>query len=125
MIQGTNLAPKEIAVRVGQGVFFFVWWIARSIFFLVEFLLLLRLALFYLTANPDTLVVHWLYRLVDLINYPFRGIFADYMWYGRSIDSTTIASMAGYALAGAVFFAILETFEPKDKVRQTPFQQYH
>ena len=120
MLQGMSPVEKAEEAAVTFWVFCvgLVRRIVQGALSLVEFLLVLRLILLYLGANPETLIVRWLYRGTDILNYPYRDIFGTYIWYGRPIDLTTITGLIGYAIAGWIVLAVLETIVPRPRIYQ-------
>src|SRR5262245_42080228 len=117
MIKGTSKeALGEVAFQFWAQSLGFVRWVLQTAFSLVEFLLLLRLILFYLGANPEALIVRWIYKIVWVINFPYHNIFGVYSWNDRLIDLTTVASIIGYALSVAIIFSILDYMAPQNRV---------
>ena len=90
----------------------FVSSIILKIFFLLELFLFLRLLLKFLGANPDTLVVDWIYRYSDIFVSPFNFIFHSIIWKGYLIEMVAISAMFGYAI---VTFLILKLFGLLDR----------
>jgi len=71
----------------------------KKLFYLLEFFLLLRLSLKFFEANPQSLVVDWIYNWSDFLVKPFNLIFEDIILSnGYVLEAATIAAMAGYAI---------------------------
>lgn len=85
--------------------------LVKKLFFLVEFFLFLRLALKFLGANPETLVVNLIYKYSDIFVSPFNFIFPNIYWpKGYFVEITTISAMIGYALAVFIILQIMRLF---------------
>ncbi|MBI5732750.1 hypothetical protein HY967_02195 [Candidatus Jorgensenbacteria bacterium] len=82
-------------------------YIFKRLLILFEILLLIRLALKFLNANPLTFAVSRFYQFTDEIVAPFQSIFPDFVWRERVIDMVTISSMFGYALIFFFFYILL------------------
>lgn len=96
-----------IVVSAYERTFF----VLKRVLALAEFFLLLRLALMFGGASPASFVVWHLYTATDYLVWPFRGIFPDYVWLERTIDTSTAAAMVGYVLAFFIVFRVLRLFQ--------------
>lgn len=73
---------------------------------LFEVLLALRVALRFLAANPQAVIVDLVYKLSDIVIYPFSGIFKNaYLAGGGVVDVVAISAMIGYPI---LVYIILE-----------------
>ena len=86
------------------------FYIIKRLFSLLEIFLFLRLALKFLAANPQALVVNLIYQYSDIIVSPFKFIFQNFYWRGYLIETATISAMIGYALAVFIIFRLLRLF---------------
>lgn len=84
--------------------------IINTVWGLLESLLFLRLVLKFLSANPNTTVVYYIYKYSDILVKPFNFIFPNIIWEGRPIDTVTISAMIGYAILVFLIFEILKFF---------------
>lgn len=85
--------------------------IINKIFSLIEILLFLRLGLKFLGANPQTLIVSFIYKYSDILVLPFNSIFSNIYWpKGMVIETTTISAMIGYSIIFFIIFQILNLF---------------
>jgi len=85
-------------------------YIVKRLFIIFEFFLFLRLLLKFLGANPQTLVVNFIYKYSDIIISPFQSIFPDIYWRSYFIDTVTISAMIGYVIAVFAILQILRVF---------------
>lgn len=90
--------------KIGRG---FSYLLGR-ILFLIEFFLLLRVALKFLGANPFSFAVTKLYWLTDFLVWPVASIFPDFYFSGRLVDMVAISAMIGYAIAFVVILGLLK-----------------
>lgn len=66
---------------------------------LFEVLLALRVALRFLAANPQAVIVDLVYKVSDIIIYPFSGIFKNVVLAsGGVVDVVAISAMIGYPI---------------------------
>ena len=79
----------------------------RKVLMLAESLLFIRLFLRFLGANPDALVVKYLYQVTDVLLAPVGNIFPNISWGDRLIDVVTLSAMAGYLVAFFILIGIL------------------
>lgn len=82
----------------------------KRIFILTEFFLFLRLALKFLGANPETLIVELIYKYSAVLVFPFSFIFPNFYWRVYMIEITTISAMIGYAIVFFVIAQLLKIF---------------
>lgn len=85
-------------------------YIVKRIFLLFEFFLFLRLLLKFFNANPQALVVNFIYKYSDIIIYPFQFIFPNIHWKNYFIDTVTISAMIGYVIAVFAVLQLLRVF---------------
>ncbi len=71
---------------------------------LAEFLLALRFAMKFLSANVSSFVIDYLYRLTDILIWPFNFIFPNLAWQNHLVDMIAVSAMSGYLIA---FFVLL------------------
>ena len=84
--------------------------VAKRLLGLVELALFLRLALRFLNANPNTIVVNCIYSLTDNLILPFEFIFQNIYWDKRVIETATISAMIGYIILVFVILRLLHIF---------------
>ena len=89
------------------SIFFYV---VKRLFIVFEFFLFLRLILKFLNANPQALVVDFIYKYSDIVISPFQAIFPNIYWRNFFIDTVTISAMLGYLIAVLVILLILKAF---------------
>ncbi len=66
---------------------------------ILTFFIGLRFAFELLRANPATPFVDWIYRVSDVLIYPFRGIFANpTVVDGRVFDLVAMIALLAYGL---------------------------
>jgi len=83
----------------------------QKIFLFGEVFLFLRLILKFLSANPETPVVSFVFRYSDILISPFEYIFPNIQWpKGYFIETATICTMIGYAFFVFIIFQILKLF---------------
>jgi len=85
-------------------------YIVKRVFILFECFLFLRLILKFFDANPQALVVNFIYKYSDIFISPFQYIFPDIYWRSYFIDVVTISAMIGYAILIFVILQILRIF---------------
>lgn len=89
-------------------------WVIHRVFSLVEFFLLLRLALKFFGASPKAQAVSLIYKYTYILVAPFDFIFPDIYWSKTHlVEIATISAMIGYALAIFLLFRVLKLF-PED-----------
>lgn len=73
---------------------------------LFEVLLAVRIILKFLAANPQAVIVDLVYKVSDIVIYPFSGIFKNaYLAGGGMVDVVAISAMVGYPI---LVYIILE-----------------
>jgi len=78
---------------------------------LLELFLFLRFILKFFNANPETLVVNYIYKWSGIIVLPFDFIFPDIHWpKGYFIETSTLSAMVGYAILVFAVFRLLKLF---------------
>jgi len=85
--------------------------VISKVFWLLGLLLFLRLLLKFLNANPETLVVDWIYSGSNIFVSPFYLIFQNIPWRGFTIDTATFSAIIGYAILFSILFKIFHLFE--------------
>jgi uncharacterized protein YggT (Ycf19 family) len=74
----------------------------------VEALLLVRIVLLFLAANPDAGFSSWVYGLTTPLVAPFQGVFPNVVGsQGNVIDAAAILAMIVYAITGRLVEAII------------------
>ncbi len=97
-------------MKILSSAYEWLCYVLRRVLALVEFVLLTRLVVRFLGANPEAFVAKYFYRYTDYLIWPFRNIYPDYLWQGRAIDIVTVAAMVGYAVAFFILFRLLKLF---------------
>src|SRR3989344_4233818 len=92
-------------------------------FWLVEFLLGLRILLVFFGANQSTLIVDKLYWATGRMIHPFQDIFPNYDWMGHSIEFTSISAMAGFVIVAIIFLLFLRLLKFERGVTNVPPMQ--
>lgn len=69
---------------------------------IVEALLLLRIALMLLGANPDAAFTTWIYSWTAPLVAPFQDVFTNAATRGHVLDAAAILAVIVYALFGAL-----------------------
>jgi uncharacterized protein YggT (Ycf19 family) len=79
---------------------------------IVEGLLIVRIALLLLAANPDAGFSSWIYGLTAPLVAPFQGVFPSIGSGGQSIvlDTAAILAMIVYAILARIVEAVLRLF---------------
>lgn len=79
---------------------------------IVEGLLIVRIALLLLAANPDAGFSSWIYGLTTPLVAPFQGVFPSIGGDGQGIvlDTAAILAMVVYAILARVVEAIMRLF---------------
>jgi uncharacterized protein YggT (Ycf19 family) len=76
--------------------------------------LLLGFFLLLFGANPDAPFVEWLYRSLDRVMAPFRGIFEPVPLNGNSVlDTSVLFAMIMYGIAGLFLSALIDWLTEK------------
>jgi hypothetical protein len=95
----------KIIMKIFSVFYSTIIFIIKRLFILTELFMLLRLALKFLGANPETLIVGMIYKYSSILVSPFLFIFPNFYWKGYMIEIATVSAMVGY---GIVFFAIIQ-----------------
>ncbi|HEV8194077.1 MAG TPA: YggT family protein [Ktedonobacterales bacterium] len=78
---------------------------------IVEGLLLVRIVLLLLAANPDAGFSRWIYALTAPLVAPFQGVFPGASGgQGHVLDTTAILAMVVYAIVARVVGAVVRVF---------------
>ena len=78
---------------------------------IVEGLLLVRIVLLLLAANPDAGFSSWIYALTAPLVAPFQGVFPSASpGQGHVLDMTAILAIVVYAIAARVVGAVVRAF---------------
>ena len=72
----------------------------------IELLLTFRLIFKFLTVNPETPFVAWLYKVTAPLAAPFAKILPDWKFSGYVVDFATVAALIVFALAGSLLLMI-------------------
>lgn len=76
------------------------------IFALIEFVIVLRIVLKLLGANPSTPFVNWVNEISNVFIYPFQGIFPSLVLPGGfALETSAIIALIAYAI---IAFIIIE-----------------
>lgn len=75
--------------------------------FVIELLLVFRLTLKFLAANPDTPFVSWICSITQWLVAPFTKILPNWKYSGFVIDSATLAAIIVYAVVAPLILMIL------------------
>lgn len=94
---------------------------ARAITYLVYAFVLIALVIltlgFFLLlfgANPDAAFAEWVYRSLDRVMAPFRGIFKPVQFNGASVlDTSVLFAMIVYAIVGLALRALIDWLTEK------------
>ncbi|HEX5400014.1 MAG TPA: YggT family protein [Verrucomicrobiae bacterium] len=73
---------------------------------IIELLLTFRLIFKFLTANPETPFVAWLYGVTAPLVAPFAKILPNREFSGFVVDFATVAALIVFALAGGLLLLI-------------------
>ena len=102
-------APVTL-VRVARALTYLVY--AFVLFTLIILLLGFFLLLF--GANPDVPVAEWVYRSLDRVMAPFRGIFESVQLNGDSVlDTSVLFAMIVYGIVGIALSALIHWLTAK------------
>ena len=90
--------------------------VARALTSLVQLfvamaLVILALGFFLLLfgANPDAQFAEWVYRALERVMAPFRGLFESVQVTGRSVlDTSLLFAMIVYGIAGLALSALID-----------------
>lgn len=108
-----TIQARFMVERFFSKIFEFFFYLIRSLFGLVEFVLFLRLLLKFLGANTRALVVSLLYQCSDMLVLPFDFIFRDIYWKGHLIEIAVVSAIIGYAVLISILFWLLRLL-PRD-----------
>ena len=88
-----------------------IFGLLKKLFYLLEFFLFLRLALKFIQANPQSLVVNWIYKWSDFFVSPFNFIFKDIIFpNGFLLEAATLSAMIGYAILVWIILKLFRAF---------------
>jgi len=74
---------------------------------IISFFLGFRILLRFISANPSTPIVTWIYDISSNLMVPFRGIVPDFQTGAGLLDIVAIIAFLGYALIG---YLLIELF---------------
>ena len=74
---------------------------------IIELLLTFRLIFTFLTVNPETPFVKWLYDVTAPLVAPFAKILPNWEFSGFVVDFATLAALIVYAIAGYLILMVL------------------
>ena len=91
-------------------------WAGRALVYLVYFfvtvaLIVLTFGFFLLLfgANPDAAFAEWVYRSLDRVMAPFRGLFESIQLNGKSVlDVSVLFAMIVYGIVAMALHALIE-----------------
>jgi uncharacterized protein YggT (Ycf19 family) len=101
MNAGTNMGIE----KVGRALVYLVYfWVMLSLAILVTGFFLLLFG-----ANPDAAFAEWVFRALDRVMKPFRGIFAPVDLSGNSVlDTSVIFAMIVYTMLALALRALID-----------------
>ena len=104
-----NVAPSGTAVAAGPGPLYYARRVLSLLFGILVTLLILRIVLLLLVANPGNEIVDFVYSVTEPFVAPFRGMFAfDAVASGdRTLDLAALVALIGWTLIYALIMAIL------------------
>lgn len=83
----------------------------RKLIALVELILFVRLSLKFLGANPQALIVNFIYWGSDFLINPFNFIFQDIYWKEKYlIEAATLSAIIGYGILSYLIFQLFRLF---------------
>ena len=85
----------------------FIMRIVNGVIGLIEAMLVLRLVLQLLGANPSSQFIAWVYGVTDNLVGPFAGAFPSLSVGGYAAEFSTIFAMVGYAIIGWLIARLL------------------
>jgi hypothetical protein len=96
----SEVRTSQSEPKRGQRIFTYkassLIWLAL---YVVEILIALRIMLEFMTANPDSPIVIFIYGLTSVILVPFAGLIAPTTIGGRVLEMSSLFAMGVYALA--------------------------
>jgi uncharacterized protein YggT (Ycf19 family) len=98
-------SSKEHIVWAGRALVYLVY------FFVTVALIMLTLGFFLLLfgANPDAGFAEWVYRSLDRVMAPFRGLFESIRLNGRSVlDVSVLFAMIVYGIVALALRALID-----------------
>jgi len=98
-------SSKEHIVWAGRALVYLVY------FFVTVALIVLTLGFFLLLfgANPDAAFAEWVYRSLDRVMAPFRGLFESIQLNGRSVlDVSVLFAMIVYGIVALALRALID-----------------
>ena len=104
-----NVADSGGYVAAGPGPLFYARRVLSLLFGILVTLLILRIVLLLLVANPGNGIVDFVYSVTEPFVAPFRGIFQfDAVASGdRTLDIAALVALIGWTLIYALIMAIL------------------
>jgi uncharacterized protein YggT (Ycf19 family) len=101
MNPGTKMGVEKVARALVYLVYF---WVTLSIVILVLGFFLLLFG-----ANPDVAFAEWVYRALDRVMKPFRGLFQSVDLSGNSVlDVSVVFAMIVYSILGLALRALID-----------------
>jgi uncharacterized protein YggT (Ycf19 family) len=97
--------PKEHLVWAGRALVYLVY------FFVTVALIVLSFGFFLLLfgANPDAAFAEWVYRSLDRVMAPFRGLFESIQLNGQSVlDVSVLFAMIVYGIVAMALRALID-----------------
>lgn len=85
----------------------FVARVINGVFGLIGFMLIVRLVLELLDANPGASFIGWIYGLTDPLIAPFAGAFPGLSAGGYAAEVAVLVSLVGYAIIGWLVLKLL------------------
>ena len=101
MSAGTKIGIEKVARALVYLVYF---WVMLSIAILVTGFFLLLFG-----ANPDASFAEWIYRALDRVMKPFRGLFESVDLSGKSVlDTSVLFAMIVYGMLALALRALID-----------------
>jgi uncharacterized protein YggT (Ycf19 family) len=104
-----NVAPAGTAVAAGPGPLYYARRVLSLLFGILITLLILRIVLLLLVADPNNGIVDFVYSVTEPFVAPFRGMFQfDAVASGdRTLDIAALVALIGWTLIYALIMAVL------------------
>jgi uncharacterized protein YggT (Ycf19 family) len=111
-----NVADSGGYVAAGPGPLYYARRVLSLLFGILITLLILRIVLLLLVADPNNGIVDFVYSVTEPFVAPFRGMFAfDTVASGdRTLDIAALVALIGWTLIYALIMAILRLADRSD-----------
>lgn len=98
---------KSLFIRLIVAIFDLI----KKLFYVLGFLLFVRLLFKFAGANPEAVIVDLFYKWSDFFVSPFNSIFENVYWpKDNLIETSTLIAMIGYGLVFLIFYKATESF---------------